>query len=82
MGLSVEDIFEELKELKQEMAEAKQQKSEKKGQLSEKLKSLKTYDVNSVVEAKKEVISLKKKKDEVETNIFSGFKELKMRYEW
>jgi len=82
MGLSVEDIFEELKELKQELSEAKQQKSEKKGQLSEQLKSLKTFDVDSVVEAKKEMFSLKKRREKGESDIISGFEKLREKFEW
>jgi predicted nucleic acid-binding Zn-ribbon protein len=79
---TIEDIFEELEQLKSEIGAAKQEKAEKTGQLSEQMKTLKSFDVNSVSEAKKKILFLKKEAAKLEEEITIAFNELKEKYEW
>ena len=79
---TVEEIFEELEELKSEIAMAKQDKAEKTGQLSEQMKALKSFGIDSVQDAKKKIISMKKELEELKEKITTSFEKLKENYEW
>ena len=78
----IETIFNELEVLKKEISNAKQEKDRKTGQLSEQMKSLQSFKVKDIQEAKKKITTLQKKIKAWEEKIVSGFETLQKSYEW
>ena len=82
MPKDIEEIFDELKDLKEEIESAKTERAEKKGRLSEQMKALKNYGVKTIAEAKKKITTLQKESRALEKDIIAKFEELKESYEW
>jgi hypothetical protein len=80
--MDVDTVLKELNGFKLIIEEAKQDKGEAKGALSEQMKALKSYDIDSVKEAKKIIKDNKKRLPVLLEKLTTDFEELKSGYEW
>lgn len=78
----INEIIEEVQELKVDIDNAKQEKSKYEGVLSEHMKSLKKLEVSSVKDGNKKLESSKKELVKLEDKIKKLFSELQEKYEW
>ena len=78
----IDQIVQELADIKQDIQDAKEEKAKCEGALAEQLKTLKSMGVKSVVDGKKKIMLLKKEILKLETNIQKQYAELKTAYEW
>jgi len=82
MPESIENILENLENLKEQIAEAKQEKAEKDGALSEQMKALKSFGVQSLVDAKRKLRVLETEIAKLGRKIVTDYGTLREKYEW
>jgi len=80
--VDIDEILQELKDIKNDIAEAKQEKAKLEGVLSEHLKSLKNMGIKSVADGHKKVKTLKAEIEKLESAIQKQFSSLQQNYEW
>ena len=76
------DILQKLNSMKKKTDEAKQKKARKEGQYEELLKTLKSYNCNTIEEAEKVIRETMKDKEVKEKQLLQGIKELEENYDW
>lgn len=79
---NIDEIMEELEEIRNSIQDAKQEKAECEGALSEQMKTLKSFGVKTVAEGKEKLKILETKITTLEKKIEAGFEKLKENYEW
>jgi hypothetical protein len=78
----IDQIVQELTDIKQDIQNAKEEKAKCEGALTEQLKTLKSMGIKSVVDGKKKVQILKKEILKLEDDIQTQYIELKEAYTW
>ncbi len=80
--MEINEIVNELKQIKEDIDDAKQEKAETEGRLTEQMKTLKSFGVSSIAEAQKKVTQLGRQIEKLEITIAEDYEELQGAYSW
>jgi len=78
----IEQIVQELTDIKQDIQNAKEEKAKCEGALAEQMKALKAMGVKSIADGKKQINLLQQKTAKLEAKIHTQYSKLQESYEW